>query len=41
MFFMCINRGCVGTGEIVFCYVCVLIVGALLQMKVRYVLYAY
>jgi len=38
MFYMCINIGCVGTGEIEFCSVCVLIDGALLQRKLSYVL---
>ena len=41
MFCMCVDRGCVGTGEVEFCSVCVLIDGALLQMKVSYVLYVY
>ena len=39
MFCMCIDRGCVGTEEIEFCSVSVLIDGALLQRKVSYVLY--
>jgi len=34
MFFMCVDRGCVGTGEIEFCSVCGLTDGALLQRKV-------
>jgi len=41
MFSMCVDRGCLGTGEIEFCSVCVLIDGALLQRKVSYVLYVY
>ena len=41
MFCMCIDRGCVGTGEIEFCSVCVLIDGALLKRKLSYVLYVY
>jgi len=32
---MCIDRGCVGTGEIKLCSVCVLTEGALVQEKVR------
>ena len=39
MFCISIDRGCVGTEEIVFCSECVLIDGALLQRKVSYVLY--
>ena len=38
MFCMCIDTGCVGTGEIGFCSVSVLIDGALLQRKLSYVL---
>jgi len=41
MLSMCVDRGCVGTGEIESCSVCVLIDGALLQRKVIYVLYVY
>jgi len=41
MFCMCVDRGCVGTGEIEFCSEFVLIDVALLQRKVSYVLYVY
>jgi len=37
MFSMCIDRGCVGTGESKLCSLCVLTKGALLQRRVVYV----
>jgi len=41
MLFMCIDKGCVGTGERKLCSVCVLTEGALLQGRGSYVLYVY
>jgi len=41
MFCMCIDRGCVGTGESKLCFVCLLTEGALVQWRVSYVLYVY
>jgi len=41
MFCMFTDRGCVGTGESKLCSVCVLTEGALVQGRVRYVLYVY
>jgi len=41
MLFMCINRGCVGTGESKLCSVCVLKECALEQGRIRYVVYVY
>jgi len=38
---MCIDRRCVVTGENKFCSVCELTEGALVQGKIRYVLYVY
>jgi len=39
--FLCIDRGCVGTGESKLYPVCVLTEGALVQRRVSYVLYVY
>jgi len=41
MFCMCIDRGCVGTGDSKLCSACVLTEGALVQGIVSYVLYVY
>jgi len=41
MFFMCIDRGCVGTGESKLFSLCVLTEGALVQGRVSYFLYVY
>jgi len=41
MFCMSIDSGCVGTGKSKLCSKCVLIGGALLQGRVRNVLYVY
>ena len=41
MFFMCIDRGSVGTGESKLCSLCVLTECALVQGRVTYVLYVY
>jgi len=41
MFCMCIDRGCVGTGESKLGSVCVLTQGALLQGRISYVLNVY
>jgi len=38
---ICIERGCVGTGESKLCSVCVLTEGAVVQGRVSYVLYVY
>jgi len=39
MFCMCIDRGCVGTWESKLCSVCLLTAGALVQARIKYVLY--
>jgi len=41
MFFMYIDRGCVGTGEIMLSSVCLLTEVALLYWRLTYVLYVY
>jgi len=41
MYSVCIDRGCVGTGESKLCSVCVSTEGALVQGMVSYVLYVY
>jgi len=41
VFFMYIDRGCVGTGESKLCSECLLTVGALVQGRVSYVVYVY
>ena len=41
VFRMCIDRGCVGTGDSKLCPVCVLTEGALVQGRVSCVLYVY
>jgi len=41
MLCMCIDRGCVDTGESKLCCLCVLTEGALVQGRVSYVLYVY
>ena len=41
MFCLCIDRGCVGTGESKLCSVCEMTEGALLQVRVICVLYVY
>jgi len=41
MFCLCIDKGCVGTGESNLCSVYVLTEGALVQVRVSYVLYVY
>jgi len=38
---MCIDRGCVGTGESKLCSLCVLTEGALVHGRVSYFLYVY
>jgi len=39
MFFVCIDRGCVVTGEINLCSLCLLTEGALVQGRVNVLLY--
>ena len=41
MFCMCIDIGCVNTGESKLCSVCVVTLGALVQGRVIYVLYVH
>ena len=41
MFCMCIDSGCVGTGESMLCCLCVLTKGALVQGRGSYVLFVY
>jgi len=41
VFCICIDRGCVGTGESKLCSLCILTEGALLQGRVIYVPYEF